>query len=338
MKAAQCVQRRHREFVLLLALGTAFGQSAPAPADPARARRDSSLRTDTASAGRYVLGPGDQITVWALGVEELGEQPQRIDPLGNIDLPLIGQVRAGGLTVEELKTELANRLRKQVREPRISINIVEYHSQPVSVLGAVNSPGLQQLQGEKTLAEVLSMAGGIRPDAGYSIRITRQKEWGAIPLPGAKEDASGRYTVAEAKLKSLLEAEDPAVNVTVRPNDVITVPRAQMVYVIGEVTKAGGFALNERENVSVLQALSLAGGLTRTAKGSDCRILRGGSDATNRTEIPVNVQRILERKAGDVALQSDDVLFIPSSAAKRGAVRALEAAINIGTGIVIWRH
>ena len=287
---------------------------------------------------RYVLGPGDQITIWALGAEEIGDKPLRVDTRGKIDVALIGSVQAGGLTLDELKASLTDRLRTQIREPRVSVNIVDYHSQPVSVLGAVNNPGLQQLQGTKTLAEVIAMAGGVRPDASYSIHITRQVEWGPIPLTTAKVDPSGRFTVADVKLKSLMEAQAPEENISVRPFDIITVPRAQMVYVIGDVNKSGGFALNEREDVTVLRALSLAGGLTRTAKGSNARILRGNAEISKREEISVDVTKVLSGKAEDVALRSDDLLFIPSSTAKRGAVRALEAAITIGTGVVIWRH
>jgi polysaccharide export outer membrane protein len=270
----------------------------------------------------YVLGGGDQISVWVLGVDEIGEKPLRIDPQGSIDLPLVGRVRVGGMTLDEARNAIAASFQRHVRNPKVSLNVVDYHSQPVSVLGAVNNPGLLQLQGGKTLAEIISMAGGIRPDAGYTVRITRREQWGALPLPTAKPDSTGKFSVADVGLKALLDARDPALNIPVKPYDVISIPRAQLVYVIGEVTKAGGFALNERESVSVLQALSLAGGLSRTAKASDARILRGSGDS-GRQDIPVNVQRILDGKAPDLPLQSDDLLYIPSSAAKRGAIRAL---------------
>jgi polysaccharide export outer membrane protein len=285
----------------------------------------------------YVLGGGDQVSVWVLGVEEIGEKPLRIDPQGSIDLPLVGRVRVGGLTLEQAREAIAASFKRHVRSPKVALNVVEYHSQPVSVLGAVNNPGLLQLQGGKTLAEVISMAGGIRPDAGYTVRITRREQWGALPLPSAKPDSTGKFSVADVGLKALLDARDPSLNIAVKPFDVISIPRAQLVYVIGDVIKAGGFALNERESVTVLQALSLAGGLSRTAKASEARILRGGNSDAGRQGIPINVKRILDGKAPDVPLQSDDLLYIPSSAAKRGAIRALEAGIAIGTGVVIFR-
>ncbi len=108
----------------------------------------------------YVLGPGDEVALWALGAEEISAHPIRVDPSGFIDVPLIGHFQAGGLTVEQLREELTRRLQAQIRRPQVSISITEFRSQPVSVLGAVNKPGTYQLQGQKTLLEALSLAEG----------------------------------------------------------------------------------------------------------------------------------------------------------------------------------
>jgi polysaccharide export outer membrane protein len=108
--------------------------------------------------------------------------------------------------------------------------------------------------------------------------------------------------------------------------------------VIGEVAKPGGFVLNERETMSVLQAMSLAGGLSRVAAPSQARILRDSPGNPRRQEVPVDVKRILAGKDTDVVLQPDDILFIPNSSAKSAALRAVEAAITVGTGVVIWRR
>src|SRR5271167_4951598 len=113
------------------------------------------------SAG-YVLGPDDQITVRALEVEEIDGKTARVDLQGYIDLPLIGKVKAAGSSVDAVEAELSNRLRKYVREPRVTVTVSEYHSQPVSVLGAVNTPGVYNLTGPNTLEQVLSRAGGLR--------------------------------------------------------------------------------------------------------------------------------------------------------------------------------
>jgi len=284
----------------------------------------------------YTLGPGDQITIWALGAEEITDKPYRVDAKGDLDLPLVGRLHAGGLTIPELKGELIERLKVNVQEPSVSVNLIETKSQPVSILGAVNTPGIQQMQGDKTLFEAISLAGGVRPEAGSSIKVTRQMAWGRIPLASAHDDETGRFSVAEVKLKSILEARNPQENIQIRPNDVISVPRAEMVYVIGEVNKSGGYVLNDNENVSVLQALSLAGGLNRTSSPGNARILRGREG--KRVEIAVNLKRILSGKAADVPLEGDDILFVPNSASKNVAMRVLETGISVGTGIVIWRR
>jgi polysaccharide export outer membrane protein len=109
-----------------------------------------------------------------------------------------------------------------------------------------------------------------------------------------------------------------------------------MVYVIGQVQHSGGFILNERESLSVLKALSLAGGLDHAASPKNARILRASAGASSRLEIPVDLKMILSGQTSDVPLQPEDILFIPSSLPKKAAIRAAEAAIQIGTGLVIW--
>jgi polysaccharide export outer membrane protein len=205
------------------------------------------------------------------------------------------------------------------------------------VLGAVNTPGVHQVQGHKTLLEMVAMAGGIRSDAGYSVRITRELQWGCIPLPNAQLDASGKFSVAEVDLKKIMEAKNPEENVQIFPHDVISVPKAEMVYVIGEVRRSGGFVLGEHQTISVLQALSLAEGLGGTADTRHARILRLKRDADQREEMPVDVKDVLNGKKPDIALQGEDILFIPGSTGKKAALRALEAAIQTGSGLAIWR-
>jgi polysaccharide export outer membrane protein len=286
----------------------------------------------------YALGPDDQLIIRALEAEEISEKPVRIDLSGYIRLPLVGRVKAAGLTVEQLEAEIAGRLKEFIKEPQVAVSITEFRSQPVSVIGAVKEPGVHQLQGRKTLIEMLSLAGGLSEDAGNVAKITRRLEFGRIPLPGAADDPTGQYSVAQVELRSVMEARNPQENVLIQPFDVISVPRAELVYVIGQVKKAGGFVLRERETMSVLQALSLAEGLDRVSAPQAAKILRQTPDGGQRTEIAVNVKKILEGKAGDVALQPQDILFIPASAAKAASLRAAEAAIQITTGMIIWRR
>jgi polysaccharide export outer membrane protein len=262
----------------------------------------------------------------------------RIDGDGDIQVPLGGRVHVSGLTAQQTEKELNKVLSKYIRDPQIVVSIAEVRSQPVSILGAVNAPGVHQVQGHKTLLEMLALAGGIRPDAGYSVRITRQVEWGCLPLPKTELDASGRFSVAELNLKKIMEAKNPEENIQIFPHDVISVPKAEMVYVIGEVKRSGGFVLGEHQSISVLQVLSLAEGLNTTADARHARILRLNRDADKREEMAVDVKDVLNGKKADVALRGDDILFIPGSTGKKAALRGIEAAIQTGTGMAIWRR
>ena len=293
------------------------------------AQTPSSSPTPTSSE-KYILGPDDQITVRALEVEEIDGKTARVDLQGYIDLPLIGKIRAAGLSVDAVETELSNRLRKYVRDPQVSVTVSEYHSQPVSVLGAVNTPGVYNLTGPSTLEQVLSRAGGLRSDAGNTISITRRQASGPIPLTSAKSDTTGEFSTAQVNVKSLLEARNPQDNITVMPTDIISVPRSELIYVVGAVHKPGGFVLNERESMTVLQALSMSEGLERTSAAKSAKIIRS-SASSQRNEIPVNLSSILSGKSPDVPLLANDILFVPNSAGKSAALRALEAALQAGT-------
>ena len=316
---------------LLLGVG-AFAQVPSSPkSDELKAKCGDQVRST------YLLGPGDQLEISAPELTELANKQVRVDGEGDIEVPLGGRVHVAGLTAQKTEEELNRVLSTYIRHPQVVVSIAEVRSQPVSVLGAVNTPGVHQVQGHKTLLEMLALAGGIRPDAGYSVRITRELDWGCIPLPNSQLDASGRFSVAELNLKKIMEAKNPEENIQIFPHDVISVPKAEMVYVIGDVKRSGGFVLGEHQSMSVLQALSLAEGLNSTADTRHARILRLERNADQRVEMAVDVKGILNGKGRDVPLQGDDILFVPGSTGKKAALRALEAAVQTGTGLAIWR-
>lgn len=288
--------------------------------------------------GTDQLGPGDQVVIRALHVAEITDKPMRIGEDGTLQLPLVGRVKAAGLTVNQLADAMRRRLSEYLVDPQVSAELVEMKSHPVSVIGALVTPGVYQLQGQKRLLEMISGAGGLREDAGSVVRITRARAQGPLPLENAKPDATGAYFVGEVRVADLMTAKNPAENILVRPDDVITVPRGRLVYVMGEVHKPGGFVLREQESMSVLQALALSEGLMPTAGRKNARILRPLADGAGKQEIPVDIASILSGKTADMGLRPDDVLFVPNSAPRSAAMRAVEAAVQIGTGVVIWRR
>jgi len=286
----------------------------------------------------YLLGPDDQLKIWALGIEEITDKPVRVDPNGDIDLPVIGKVHARGLTLEQVKGELLQRLAKEVLKPQVSVEIVDFGSQPVSVMGAVNHPGVFQLRGRKTLMEVVSTADGLRPDAGPRVNISREVQYGPIPLPGAKPDPTGKYSVAEVGVKELLAGENPSENILMLPHDVVTVPVAEAVFVMGEVKKPGEVPLKSNAGMSVLQALASAEGLGPTPSPQNAKIVRIVPGTNERKEIPVDLKKVIAGTAEDVSMRPNDILVVPPSGPKKVAYRAIEAAIQTATGVVIWRR
>jgi len=329
---------RHLGVLLVVQLSLSFatlarGASQETITSPAT--QEAAAGAPIESASSYVLGPDDVIAIKALDAEEIGSGSIRIDLDGYISLPMLGRLTAGGLTVERLETELAARLKTYVREPVVAVSIVEYRSQPVSVIGAVGLAGVHQLEGRKTLIEILAKAGGLRPEAANTIKITRNAEWGLIPLPSAVKDPTGQFSVAEVSLKGIMQATNPEENILILPHDVISVPRADLVYVIGEVRKPGGFVLNERGTISGLQALAMAEGFTLAAAPQRATIIRPSPDG-KRVEIAANLREILNGKRSDVELLPDDILLIPTNGAKSALVRSIQTAIQAAASAAIY--
>jgi polysaccharide biosynthesis/export protein len=281
----------------------------------------------------YLLGPEDQLQVSGADLDEPVGKLVGVDGEGDIQVPLVGRVHVAGLTVQQAEKELNSRLAKFIKNPQAALDVKELRSQPVTISGQVGAPGVHQVSGHKTLLEMIAMAGGTKPDAGYSIRITREVQWGCIPLPGATFD--GTYSVAQVSLTDINEAKRPEENIQILPHDVITVPKAELIYVSGAVKKQGGFILGEHQTISVLQAVALAEGYGPAPDGKHARIIRTVGDS--RTEIPVDLKTLNQGKGKDVMMQGNDILFIPDSTGKRVALRIMEAAIQTGTGLAIYR-
>jgi polysaccharide export outer membrane protein len=160
-----------------------------------------------------------------------------------------------------------------------------------------------------------------------------------LPLLNARPDATGTYSTAQVHLSEVLAGTGAAKNLRIRPQDVVSVPHAEMIYVVGAVRQASGFVLEHRNSLSVLEALSLAGGLAPKAAPRRAVILRPGEEGNGqRVQVAVNLKSILAGEDPDLALGGNDVLYVPHSGAKIAAEKAVNAAITIGTGLLIWRR
>jgi polysaccharide export outer membrane protein len=302
--------------------------SQPAPTTPENA-------APAAVPSTFLLGPDDLITLQGPEMDEIVNRPYRVDSEGYVSLPMLGRIKAGGLTVGEFEEQLNRTASKYVRDQQLVASVTEFHSQPISVVGAVTQPGAQQLQGKKTLMQVISMVGGFRPDAGNTLSISRELRWGPLPLPNATTDSSGKYSVAELSIPELLQ--NPRLNILVMPNDVITIPVSETVYVVGDVHKAGGFLLGEHKNMTVLQAVAMAEGISGTSDAKHSRIIHHADDIALRSETLVDVKRIMRGEAPDLPLGGGDILFVPGSLSRKAGLKTVEAAIQTASGIAIWR-
>jgi polysaccharide export outer membrane protein len=285
--------------------------------------------------GDYRVGPEDKIEISMPFANEF-KNAYEVDFSGDIDLPFAGRIHVMGMTTQEIQGELNARLAPYFVSPHALVSITNYGSRSVSVLGAVRNPGRHQLQGKRTLMDMLAASGGLAPEAGSLLIITRSTSCGPLGLPGAHLDSTGGFHVADVDLDSLM-AGDPGKNIALCGGDSITVPKAKLIYVMGDVHRQGGFPLHENSSATALQALALAEGLDSTASPSHAKLFRK-QPGNGTKEIPVNLSRILEHKDEDIPLQPDDLLYVPDSRSKKAAIRGMEAAIQMGTGIVIWRR
>jgi polysaccharide export outer membrane protein len=243
---------------------------------------------------------------------------------------LAGRVPVKGLTVEQAQGQLRDALRRYVRDPEVGISLLQTKNEGVSITGSVARPGMYQLCEGKTLVNMLMAAGGVQPNAGPSAVIMRRVASGVLPLAGAHEDPSGRFTIAEVNVRSVMALKDSAENITLLVGDTVSVPEARMVYVIGDVNKPGAFPVSDEQQATALQLLAMAGGPLKTAAPQRAKLLRHSESGSKPVLISVNLKQLLRGKGADMQLQANDILFVPNSAEKAATARVLDAAIQTG--------
>lgn len=295
---------------------TLSGQTSSTQTSATQAQSPSTDTSDQSGA-LVKLGRGDLIEVSVYNVPELATKA-RVSNSGDVYLPLIDYVHVEGLTQEEAQTVIEKRLADGgfVRNPHVTIFVDEAASQGVTVIGEVAKPGIYPDVVDRKLYTMVSEAGGFTAAASRKIAIIRrgQAEPIRVDLP-----------------RNL--ADDLSGNVDVLPGDTINVPRAPIIYVVGDVGRPSGL-LVDNGALTVLQALALAGGTNRTAKMSGARIIR--KTPSGMTETPLQLKKMLEAKVPDVTLQADDILFVPVSGGRVLAAETMSAAISAATAVSIY--
>src|SRR5580700_4221102 len=288
---------------LVLAVPSAFSQqqkspsaaeSAPKPMNVVVSETNDriaqlALASDV-KQGDYVIGSGDLLGIEVFDVPELSRDV-RVNETGYISLPLMpSKVRAGGLTPFQLQDKLAELLQTNglVSTPQVTVSMKEQHSEPITVIGSVRSPMVIQAVRKITLLQVLAQAGGISESAGTSVIVTRPAPKGSeLADPGDISAPSDSQTFT-ISLSDILESGDSRFNIPLIGGDVVSVPRAGIIYVVGAVQKPGGYLIqNDFEQMTMLKMLSLAGGTTNTAKSKNAVILRKNVNTGKRDHVPV---------------------------------------------------
>lgn len=260
------------------------------------------------------VGPNDLIAVSVYDAPELS-RTIRVGSDGFIRLPMLTQrIKAEGLYPVDLESAIGLAIQDEniLVNPFVTVTIAEYHSRPISVAGAVRAPVVFQAERPTTLLEALARAQGLREDAGQEILVSKMQENDGKPVSLTRR----------IKVRTLIDDADPEVNITLRGGEEIRVPEVSKIYVVGNVKKPGAFPVQDGADTTVLQILALAEGLEQYASKQAFIYRRDASGSKN--EIPIPLDKIMQRKAQDVALSANDILYIPDNKGKRLRSTALE--------------
>lgn len=294
----------------------AIALTSAATAQPAGTKPEA-MQRPTANAStqedeRYRIGPGDLLDIRIFNRPLLSRDAVRVEGNGMIRMPLIeGEIEAGCKTEGELAKEIASRYLRYYRNPQVDVFIKEYHAREVALIGAVTDQGRYQLSRRMRLLELLTYAKGPSDKAGETINIVR----GSRPnlcetAPQLSDDASGFISL---RLNDTLRGEERA-NPYVQPGDIVTIPEASQVYVVGNVYSPKSLSL--KEPITVSRAIAMAGGPLRDSKMDHVRIVRQEHGTAPRSEIYVNLNAIARKQADDVMLQPNDIVEVQESTGK----------------------
>jgi protein involved in polysaccharide export with SLBB domain len=348
----------------------------------------------------YTIGNGDLLSITVFDVPELSREV-RVSQTGTISIPLVpSRLHIAGLTETQAEQMLADVLQTNglVSNPEVGITVKEHRSRPITIVGAVMHPMVYEADRSVTLLEALAESGGIAPDAGDTIIVTRAHTSAFVmvpnpepisPPPGASppaaessppdpadpgdkpasSDATSSSTFPSAtemtqnaaptttsagptnspgtstpsgniitiNLNQLLETGDTRNNIPLQAGDVVTVPHAGIVYVLGAVNKPGGFVLTgDRNELTTMKVLALAGGLTRIARLDRAVIVRK-DDQGKQTETEVDLKKVLDQKSEDLQMRASDVLYIPDNRTKEFLLQALQLSMGIAAAVAIYR-
>lgn len=266
--------------------------------------------------------PGDLLRVTVLREPEL-EQRVRVLDSGDVELPLIGKIHLAGLDPAEASAAIAAKYLNgnYLKHPTVAVFVEEFATQRVSVLGQVEKPGTYAITTPRTLLDLLAMAGGLTPIADRHIMIERG--------PGAKQREEEVFLSNRA-------ADALMANVTIDPGDTILVPKAGIVYVLGDVGRPGGYTMQNESRITVLQAIAMAAGVNRTANEKQARVIHNVNGQYDEQDLPL--REIESGEAPDELLQANDVIYIPFSFAKNVVMGTSSIVASTTSALIYAGH
>jgi len=297
----------------------------------------------------YTVSPEDLVDVFVLDVPEVS-RAYRISSNGFLTLPLLPEpIAAAGLPMNKLSRLIAAKFREagMLNNAQVTVSLKETRLHSVIVSGSVRRPQVYPVYGPTKLLDLLTQAGGLADDAGSEAAVTRGETGlqaaGEESNPAAAADPTAKEQTFTLDIRQLVETGEDKSNIVLYPGDRVTVQRAALIYVLGAVSRPGGYALRDpREQITVLKALAMAGDTTSVARRKHITVLRKDPVAPEgkRHEIPVNVKAMLAGQHADMTLQSDDILYVPESSGLKAMRQAVGTGIGTGTalatGLIIY--
>jgi polysaccharide export outer membrane protein len=266
---------------------------------------------ESLQAPKISIGPGDLLDIEVFDTPELSGT-SRVNQSGEVNLSVVGTIHLAGLNASEASHRVEEELRARglMIDPHVTVSISEYASQGATLMGEIRSPGIYPTLGSRKLLDMLALAGGPTPLAGKTATVIH------------RDDPTHPIDVALAtNAKSLADQQNPVIF----PGDTVVIAKAGLIYILGDVGKPGGFLIDNNEHLSLMQALTLAGGYTKTSATHETRLIRHVPEG--REEIKLDLKKIAYGKEADLKVMDGDILFIPSSLIKTLGYRGLEAAI-----------
>lgn len=269
---------------------------------------------------RYRIGPGDVLDIRIYNRPQLSRDAVRVEGNGMIRMPLIdGDIQAACKTEGELSKEISVRYARYYRNLPVDVFIKEYHAREVALIGAVNEQGRYQMQRKVRLLELLTYAKGPSDKAGQTINIIRGPQTDACADATAQKEGG----FISLRLNDTLRGEEPA-NPYVQAGDIVTIPEADQVYVVGNVYTPKALPL--KEPLTVSRAIAMAGGPLRDSKTERVHIVRQANGSTSQSELYVNLKLIARKEADDIMLRPNDIVEVPESTG-RSVIRSLLGAV-----------